>query len=146
MPDMTYDMVRIGISMYGLYPSKEVNKTKVNLKQAMQLKTKVIYIQTLEKGDGVSYGATSIERDKAIIATIPIGYADGYSRRLFGTAYVLIHGQIAPVFGRICMDFCMIDVTDIKDVNIGDEVANMLGTISYEVACNLGQRVPRIYK
>ncbi|WP_368495137.1 alanine racemase [Bacillus toyonensis] len=162
MPDMTYDMVRIGISMYGLYPSKEVNKTKVNLKQAIQLKTKVIYIQTLEKGYGVSYGATNIERDKAIIATIPIGYADGYSRRLSGTAYVLIHGQLAPVFGEICMDFCMIDVTDIKGVNIGDEVvvyggqgdyfisldevASMLGTISYEVACNLGQRVPRIYK
>lgn len=161
-PDMTYDMVRIGISMYGLYPSKEVNKTKVNLKQAMQLKTKIIHIQTLEKGHGVSYGATAIDRDKAVIATIPIGYADGYSRRLSGIAYVLIHGQKAPVFGKICMDFCMIDVTEIKGVNIGDEVvvygdqgnhfisldevANMLGTISYEVACNLGHRVPRIYK
>ncbi|WP_416827372.1 alanine racemase [Ectobacillus polymachus] len=162
MPDMTYDIVRIGISMYGLYPSKEVNKSKVNLKQAMQLKTKVIHIQTLEKGYGVSYGATKIERDKAVIATIPIGYADGYSRRLSGMAYVLINGQKSPVFGRICMDFCMIDVTDIKGVNIGDEVvvyggqgnhlisldevANMLETISFEVACNLGQRVPRIYK
>jgi alanine racemase len=161
-PDMTYDMVRIGVSMYGLYPSKEVDKTKVNLKQAMQLKTQIIHIQTLEKGHGVSYGATTIDRDKAVIATIPIGYADGYSRRLSGTAHVLIHGQKAPVFGKICMDFCMIDVTDIKGVNIGDEVvvygdqgnhfisldevANMLGTISYEVACALGHRVPRIYK
>lgn len=162
LPDMSYDMVRIGISMYGLYPSKEVNNTRVDLKQAMQLKTKVIHIQTLGKGYGVSYGATRIERDKAVIATIPIGYADGYSRRLSGMAYVLIHGQKAPVFGRICMDFCMIDVTDIKGVNIGDEVviygdqgnhsisldevANMLGTISNEVACNLDHRVPRIYK
>ncbi|WP_335505205.1 alanine racemase [Bacillus sp. JJ722] len=162
IPDMTYDMVRIGISMYGLYPSNEVNKTKVNLRQAMKLKTKVINLQTLEKGYGVSYGATKIERDKAVIATIPIGYADGYLRGLSGKASVLIHGQKAPVFGRICMDFCMIDVTDIKGVNIGDEVvvyggqgnqfisldevANMLGTISYEVACNLGHRVPRIYK
>ncbi|ETT86598.1 alanine racemase [Viridibacillus sp. FSL R5-0477] len=161
-PNMTYDMVRIGISMYGLYPSKDVNYTKVNLRQAMQLKTKVIHIQTLEKGSGVSYGATMIKRDKAVIATIPIGYGDGYSRRLSGMAYVLIHGQKAPVFGRICMDFCMIDVTDIKDVNIGDEVvvygdqgnhfisldevANVLETISNEVACNLGHRVPRIYK
>jgi len=162
IPDMTYDMVRIGISMYGLYPSKEVNKAKVKLRQVMQLKTKVIHIQTFEKGYGVSYGATKIERSKAVIATIPIGYGDGYSRQLSGMAYVLIHGQKAPVFGKVCMDFCMIDVTDIIGINIGDEVvvyggqgnhfisldevANMLGTISFEVACNLSQRVPRIFK
>ncbi|MFC4766844.1 alanine racemase [Effusibacillus consociatus] len=160
-PEMAYDMVRIGISLYGLYPSKEVNRSKVDLRQALRLVSQIVHLKILPRGAGVSYGAARIDREQAVIATIPIGYGDGYSRRLSGKAHVLIRGQRAPIIGRICMDQCMVDVTDIEGVSLGDEVvlyggqekdfisldeiADLLGTISYEVACDLGKRVPRVY-
>lgn len=160
-PDMAYDMVRIGISLYGLYPSAEVDRSKVELRQAMRFATQIVHLKNLPHGAGVSYGATKVEREHALVATIPVGYADGYSRRLSGKAYVLVRGQRAPILGRICMDQCMVDVTGIEGVAIGDEVvlygaqekdfisldevAGWLGTISYEVACDLGKRVPRLY-
>ncbi|WP_018131432.1 alanine racemase [Effusibacillus pohliae] len=160
-PEMAYDMVRIGISLYGLYPSKQVDRSKVELRQALRLVTKIVHLKTLPRGAGVSYGATKVEREQAVIATLPVGYGDGYSRLLSGKAQVLIRGQRAAVIGRICMDQCMVDVTDVEGVSVGDEVvlyggqgenfisldevADWMGTISYEVACALGKRVPRTY-
>lgn len=160
-PDMAYDMVRIGISLYGLYPSKEVNRSKVQLRQALRFITRVVHLKTLPRGAGVSYGAARVQREQAVIATLPVGYGDGYSRRLSGKAEVLIRGKRAPVIGRICMDQCMVDVTGIEGVSLGDEavlyggqgndcisldeVAGWAGTISYEISCGLGKRVPRKY-
>lgn len=160
-PEIAYDMVRIGIAAYGLYPSKEVEHAKVELRQAFSFKTQISYVKSLPKGSGVSYGATPIMREEAVIATIPVGYADGYSRLMAGKAEVLVHGQRVPVVGRICMDQCMIDVSAVPNVTAGDEVvlygrqgeqsisideaAEWMGTISYEVICNVGKRVPRKY-
>jgi alanine racemase len=160
-PEAVYDMVRIGIALYGYYPSKDVTRSRVDLRQAISLKSQIVYLKSLPKGAGVSYGATRVERDGAVIATVPVGYADGYSRLVAGKAHVLVHGQRVPVIGRICMDQLMIDVTDVDNVRIGDEVvlyggqgeafisvdevAEWMGTISYEVTCHLGKRVPRKY-
>lgn len=160
-PEAAYDMVRIGIALYGYYPSKDVTRSSVELRQAISLKSQIVYLKPLPKGAGVSYGATRVERDEAVIATVPVGYADGYSRLVAGKAHVLVHGQRVPVIGRICMDQLMIDVTDVDNVRIGDEVvlyggqgesfisvdevAEWMGTISYEVTCLLGKRVPRKY-
>ncbi|GAX89198.1 alanine racemase [Effusibacillus lacus] len=161
LPDMAYDMVRIGISMYGLYPSQEVDRSRVNLRQALRLVTRIVHLKTLPRGAGVSYGAAKVEREQAVIATLPIGYADGFSRRLSGKAHVLVRGQRVPIIGRICMDQCMADVTDVEGVSVGDEVvlyggqgesfisldeiADLVGSISYEVVCGLGKRVTRKY-
>ncbi|BCJ87217.1 alanine racemase [Effusibacillus dendaii] len=161
-PEMAYDMVRIGISLYGLYPGKQVDRSLIDLRQAMQFVTKIVHLKMLPRGAGVSYGATPVEREQALIATLPVGYADGYSRLLSNKSSVLVRGQRAPIIGRICMDQCMIDVTDIKGVSVGDqvvlygeqgdefisldEIADLIGTISYEVACDLGKRVPRLYR
>lgn len=161
LPEAVYDMVRIGISLYGLYPSREVNSSVVDLRPALSLKSKIVHLKELPHGAGVSYGATRVTRERALIATIPVGYADGYSRLLSGKAQVLVRGQRVPVFGRICMDQCMLDVTDVAGVAVDDEVvlygkqgteeitldevAAWIGTISYEVACDLGMRVPRHY-
>lgn len=161
LPEVVQDMVRIGISLYGLYPSKEVTRTKLDLRQAISLKSHVVYLKTLPLGAGVSYGATPVEREEAVIATVPVGYADGYSRLVAGRAHALVRGRKVPVIGRICMDQCMLDVTELEQVEIGDEVvfyggqgdefisvdevADWMGTISYEITCNLGKRVPRKY-
>lgn len=161
LPDMNLDMVRAGIMLYGLYPSDEVNTKEINLKQVMSLKAKISHVKELEAGRGVSYGLKYLTRGKEKIATLPIGYADGYTRMLSGKAEVLLKGHRVPVVGRICMDQCMIDVTWIEDVKRGDEVilfggegdnsiaidevANKLGTINYEVVCMMGKRIPRVY-
>lgn len=155
------DQVRPGIILYGYYPSNEVNKDIISLKPVMSLKTNVINIKKLKKGEYVGYGRKFVTKEEAIIATLPVGYADGYSRLLTGKAKVLVKGQFAPVVGNICMDQCMVDVTHIKNINIGEEVtligddgensitaeeiANLIGTISYEILCVLGKRVPRVY-
>jgi len=161
-PETHLDMVRPGIILYGLYPSDEVDKSKLDLKPVMTFKTKVSYVKTVSAGKAVSYGGSYITKRKSIIATLPVGYADGYSRLLSSKASVLIKGQRAPVVGRICMDQCMVDVTDVKgDVTVGedvvllgemgnetisaDEIARILGTINYEVVCAISKRVPRIY-
>jgi alanine racemase len=161
-PEMHLDMIRPGIILYGLYPSNDVNKGKISLKPAMMLKADIILVKDVEKGTPISYGGVFITKKDSRIATIPIGYADGYSRVLNGKGMVLVNGEPAPVVGRICMDQCMIDVTDLKsEVKVGDEVvifgkqgsreikvedlASQIGTVNYEVVCIVGKRIPRVY-
>ena len=157
-----FDMVRAGIITYGLYPSQDVNKNAVKLKPALEWKTHVINVKTVDAGYGVSYGITYITENKTKIATLSIGYADGYPRALSSKARVLIHGEYAPIIGRICMDQMMIDVTHIYNVDIEDEVtlvgkdgnniisieelSDIAGSFNYEFACGIGNRVSRIYK
>jgi alanine racemase len=155
-------MIRPGIILYGMYPSDELLEDRLFLKPLMSLKTRVSHVKTLPKGKAISYGGTYITQRQSIIATLPVGYADGYSRLLSSKAEVLIKGQRAPILGRICMDQCMVDVTDIRgDVQTGevvtligddgdesilaDEIARIIGTINYEITCNISKRVPRVY-
>lgn len=161
MPETFLDAVRAGIILYGYYPSDEVKKQNLDLKPALTLKTKVCHVKELDKDMYVSYGRTFKTERKSIIATLPIGYADGYVRGLSGKAKVIVKGKFANVVGRICMDQCMIDVTDIEDVQVGDEVillggednlkynaddfARDLNTINYEILCMIKQRIPRVY-
>ncbi len=161
MPNTYLDGVRAGIVLYGYYPSEDVLKQNLDLKKAITIKTQVAHVKILDKDEYVSYGRKFKTERKSIIATLPIGYADGYSRALTGKAKVIINGKFAPVVGTICMDQCMIDVTDIGDVHVGDEVivlgkdkdlkfdaddmAKAMGTINYEVLCMIKQRIPRVY-
>ena len=161
MPNTYLDGVRAGIVLYGYYPSEDVLKQNLDLKKAITIKTQVAHVKILDKNEYVSYGRKFKTERKSIIATLPIGYADGYSRALTGKAKVIINGKFAPVVGTICMDQCMIDVTDIGDVHVGDEVivlgkdkdlkfdaddmAKAMGTINYEVLCMIKQRIPRVY-
>ncbi|MGL4773273.1 MAG: alanine racemase [Clostridium sp.] len=156
-----YDGVRPGIILYGYYPSNEVKKEYLNLKPALTLKSKVVHIKALEDGSYISYGRAYKTQGQKIIATLPIGYADGYTRALFNKAKVIINGELAPVVGKICMDQCMIDISHINNVEIEDEViligedgnvkfnaddlAEAINTINYEVICMIGKRVPRVY-
>lgn len=161
-PEMHLDMVRPGIILYGLYPSNQIDTRKMDLKPAMTLKANVILVKDVEENTCISYGRTYKTSCKSRIATIPIGYADGYTRLLSNKGRVLIHGRTAPIVGRICMDQCMIDVTDLDvEVRTGDEVvlfgrqgdasisveevAADIGTINYEVVCIIGKRIPRVY-
>lgn len=154
------DMIRFGISMYGLYPSDEVHKPALPLQPVMQVKTHVVHIKTLPAGNGVSYGHTYVTTKPTRIATIPAGYADGYPRALSSQGRVLIHGEYAPIIGRICMDQFMVDISHIAGVCVEDEVVLMgrqgdnaitaeeIGALSmsfaYEVVCRVSQRVPRL--
>ena len=161
-PEMTLEAVRPGIILYGIYPSHEVDRSVINLKPAMSLKANVVLVKELEPGVSISYGRTFTTRRPSRIATIPVGYADGYSRLLSNKCRVLINGQYAPVVGTICMDQLMVDITEISgDVKTGDEVvligrqgdneisaeeiADLIGTIPYEILCIVGKRVPRVY-
>ncbi len=155
------NMVRSGIITYGLYPSEEVNKKSITVKPAMELHSVVINVKTIQKGDTVSYGSTYVAEKPTIIATIPVGYADGYPRQLSNRGSVLIHGKRAKIVGRVCMDQFMVDVTDIPDVETGDtatifggdgdkyisvdDIAAGIGTIGYELVCNINSRVTRVY-
>ena len=155
------DAVRAGIILYGYYPSDEVKKENLSLKPALTIKAKVAHVKEMDKNMYISYGRTFKTERKSIIATIPIGYADGYSRLLIPGAKVIVNGKFAPVVGRICMDQCMIDVTDVGSVKTGDEViilgqsgdlkinaddyAQILGTINYEVLCMFKHRIPKVY-
>lgn len=154
-----FNMVRPGIILYGYYPSDAVNKEKLPLKPVMQFKTRIEHIKTIHAGDSVSYGRKYVAAEDRVIATLPVGYADGYTRMLSGKgAEVWINGQRAPVVGNICMDQCMVDITGLKDVSLYDEVelfgthihleelAEKLGTIHYELLCMINKRVPRIYR
>ena len=160
-PEMHLDIVRPGIILYGLYPSREV-AGKIDLRPAMTLKANVIFVKDVDKDTYVSYGRTFRTDRKSRIATIPIGYADGYTRLMSNKGRMLVNGEYAPVIGRICMDQCMLDVTDLKhDVHVGDEVvifgrqngscisvdeiADQVGTINYELVCIIGKRIPRVY-
>lgn len=159
--DLDLDMVRSGISTYGLYPSEEVEKEGIDLIPAMALRSRITYVKTVPAGIGVGYGWSYITEKETRIATIPVGYADGYKRALSNQGRVLIHGCFAPIIGRICMDQFMVDVTHVQDVQVGDvvtlfgtdgdacipveELANASASFNYEFVCGLSRRVPRIY-
>lgn len=156
------NMVRVGIGIYGMYPSNEVNHKTVALQPILTLKSKVAHVKRAKQGRGVSYGNTYVATGEEWVATIPIGYADGFSRQLSSKGYALINGVRVPIIGRVCMDQLMLDVTKAMPVQVGDEVvlygkqgnediaveevADMLGTINYEVTCMLDRRIPRVYK
>jgi len=161
-PNLHLNMVRPGIILYGLYPSDEVDRKLIDIRPAMELKAKVVHVKEVEEGTPISYGRTFVTKRKSRIATLPIGYADGFSRLLSNKGRVLIHGQYAPIVGTICMDQCMVDVTDIDgEVKTGDEavifgvqgnnritveeIAELCNTINYEVVCLIGKRIPRVY-
>lgn len=158
---MHMDMVRAGLILYGMIPSPCCGDGH-GLLPAMTLKANVVLCKEIEPGSPVSYGRTWVAPRRSAIATLPIGYADGYPRSLAGRASVLIHGRRAPLVGRICMDMCMADVSGLGEpVAVGDEVvlfgrqgsaeipvdemADWMGTINYEVTCLIGRRVPRAY-
>jgi alanine racemase len=157
LPEMHLDMVRPGIILYGLWPSAEVKQNLV-LKPAMKLKAQVGFVKDVVPKSSISYGRTYFTAQNSRIATLPVGYADGWSRLLANKAEVLVRGQRAPVVGRVCMDQCMVDVSHIPKVGVGDEVllfggsqlpveeiAEKMGTINYEMVCMIGKRVPRYY-
>ena len=157
IPEAHFDMVRAGVIQYGLWPSEEVTHP-IDLQPVMSLKAKVVWLKTLHKGESIGYGRQFIAERESRIATLPIGYADGYIRAYGKEGFVEIHGQKAPIAGRVCMDQVMVDVTDIADVEIGDEVtlfgsdsltidevARWGDTINYEIPCLLSARVPRVY-
>jgi alanine racemase len=160
-PAYSARLVRPGIMLYGSYPSSTF-RSLIPLKPVMTLKTRIHFLKSVPPGTRISYGGTFKAKRQSLIATLPIGYADGYSRHLSNLGEVLIHGKRAPVVGKVCMDFIMVDVTDIPRVSAGDEVvlmgrqgteqitpeeiAEKINSISYEVLCLIGKRVPRIYK
>ncbi len=156
-----YEMVRSGIVTYGMYPSDEVDAALLHIRPALQWHSRVTHVKVLEPGRAISYGGTYVTDKPTKVATIPVGYADGYRRSLSGRFYVLIHGKRAPILGRICMDQMMVDVTDIEDVAVNDKVV-LVGTdgdetitmeqiaaaadsFNYEFVCGISRRVPRYY-
>lgn len=161
LPEAWFDAVRPGIIIYGCYPSENVDKTIINLKPAMSLKANIVFLKKVPAGTSISYGRNFITERESLIATLPLGYADGYPRLLSGRGRVIIKGQYAPLVGNICMDQCMVDVTDIADIKIfdqvilmgsqgdkvilADEIAEKTGTINYEIVSRIGKRLPRIY-
>ena len=159
--DTHYEMVRAGIVTYGMYPSEEVSPELLALKPALQFLSKVTFVKTLPAGREISYGGTYVTTQETRVATVPVGYADGYRRNLSGKFHCLIHGKKAPILGRICMDQMMVDVTDIPETKPGDRVT-LVGTdgeetitmeqiaaaadsFNYEFVCGISRRVPRIY-
>lgn len=155
-PDAFFDMVRPGIMIYGLYPSADVSHS-VELHPAMSFLTRVCHVKRVPPGTPIGYGATFVTSRESVVATIPMGYADGYRRLLSNKAVVLLKGKRVPVVGRVAMDMCMLDVTSAPDVRVGDdvvlfgeglpveEIASLIGTINYEVVTGIGKRVPRVY-
>lgn len=161
MPEANLDMVRLGISLYGMYPSDEVDKGRVVMTPALELKSHVAMVKTIGADEKVSYGGTFVTKRETVLATVSVGYGDGYPRALSSKGYVLINGQRAPIVGRVCMDQMMVDVTDIGEVHRNDvvtlvgrdgdeyisveEIAALAGTFNYEFVCDLGKRIPRNY-
>ena len=161
MPRSHLDLVRPGIAIYGLYPSDEVDRQRISLKPAMALKSQIIQLKEVPAGFNVSYGSTYTTREPTTIATVPIGYADGLNRLLSSRGQMLVGGKRVSIVGRVCMDLTMLDVGDVKNVQIGDEVvvfgqqgnetlavdemAAMLNTINYEIVTGISARVPRVY-
>ncbi len=159
--DLPYPLVRAGIAMYGLHPSEDVDLKSVCLEPVLSLKSHVIMVKTIEPGVSVSYGGLFTAEKSMRIATIPVGYGDGYPRSLSNRGSVLIRGRRAPIIGRVCMDQFMVDVTDIPDVSFGDEVtligrdheetitveelADLSGRFNYEFVCDLNKRIPRVF-
>ncbi len=155
-PEYRYDMVRAGIMLYGLYPSDDVNHKNVELKQVMSLKARAALVKEIEIGEGISYGLIYKADKKKKVVTLPLGYADGWTRLLSGKAMVFYNGVRKPILGRICMDQCVMDgdgidikkgdIVELFGENISiDEVANNIGTINYEITCMMGKRIPRVY-
>ena len=160
IPEANMNMVRAGIILYGMWPSEEVCKDSIDLHPVMSLKSHVSYVKDLEAGRAISYGGTYVTKEKQRIATIPVGYGDGYARSLSNKGYVLIRGQKAPICGRVCMDQFMVDVSHIPDVTAGDsvtllgtdgeltitmeELGDLSGRFNYEFACLITPRVPRV--
>ena len=161
VPEANLSIVRAGITIYGIYPSSEVERDIVKLEPVMELKSHVTYVKDVPAGAAISYGGTYVADKKRRVATIPVGYADGYPRQLSNKGWVLIHGKKAPILGRVCMDQFMADVTEIDNVKKGDEVTllgrdgdefisieemgDLCGRFSYEFACDISPRVPRVY-
>ena len=161
LPEANMSVVRAGISLYGMWPSDEVQKENLDLQPVLSLKSRIVFLKELMPGRTISYGATYETKNRQRIATIPVGYGDGYPRSLSNKGYVLIHGKKAPICGRICMDQFMVDVTGVPEAKEGDEVVligrsgsqritmeeigELSGRFNYEFACNLGRRIPRIY-
>ncbi|MDD6619503.1 MAG: alanine racemase [Eubacteriales bacterium] len=159
--DMLFDMVRSGIITYGLYPSEEVDKARLDIRPAMEWKTHITHVKELEAGREISYGGTYTTKESRIIATVPVGYADGYPRCLSNIGRVIVRGHYANIVGRVCMDQFMIDVTDIPDVQLDDtvtlvgkdgdavltmeEVSSLAHSFNYELPCRVARRVPRVY-
>ena len=155
------NLSRAGISTYGMYPSEEVHKENVDLKPALELISHVAFVKWVDEGEMISYGGTYVTKRRTKIATIPVGYGDGYPRSLSNKGYMLIHGKKAPIIGRVCMDQCMVDVTEIEDVKFGDEVvlvgrdgdeylsvetlSRLSARFNYEFVCLMGKRIPREY-
>ena len=161
VPEANLSIVRAGITIYGIYPSSEVERDIVKLAPVMELKSHITYVKDVPAGASISYGGTYVADKKKRVATIPVGYADGYPRQLSNKGWVLIHGKKAPILGRVCMDQFMADVTEIDNVKKGDEVTllgrdgdefisieemgDLCGRFSYEFACDISPRVPRVY-
>jgi alanine racemase len=161
IPASHLDMVRPGIATYGLYPSDEVNRDRAILKPVMALKSRIINLKNVPAGFKVSYGSTYQTDKPTTIATVPVGYADGLNRLFSSCGRMIVHGQPAPIIGRVCMDLTMLDVANIPDVGIEDEVvifgqqgkasitadelASQLNTINYEIVSTVMARVPRVY-
>lgn len=160
LPNCNCDMVRMGIMTYGLFPSTEVDAT-ADLRAVMSLYSHIIHIKTLRKGQSISYGGDYVTQRDTVVATVSVGYGDGYPRALSNKGYALIGGKKAPILGRVCMDQTMIDVTHIQDARVGDrvtligrdgeenitadDIAKLVGNINYEIVCSIAPRVPRIY-
>jgi alanine racemase len=162
IPESHLDLVRPGIALYGLKPSEEIDLTGISLKPAMALKTRIIHLKAVPAGTAISYGMTYRAPRATVIATVPAGYADGYRRLFSSRGSMLVHGRRVPVVGRVCMDLTMLDVGAVPDARVEDEVvifgwqggefisaddlARDLGTINYEIVCDLAARVPRVYQ
>lgn len=161
LPQTALDLVRAGIALYGLWPSEEMDRERISLRPLFNLYSHIVYVKTVPAGTPVSYGGTYVTKEERRIATIPVGYGDGYPRGLSGKGDVLIRGKRAPILGRVCMDQFMVDVTDIPEAAQGDlvtligtdgkeqitmeELGNLSGRFNYELACDLGSRIPRVY-
>ena len=160
MPGADMTEVRAGIALYGMYPSDEVNKKAVMLRPALELKSHVIFVKKVPAGTGISYGSTYVTTADTEVATIPVGYGDGYPRNLSNKGYVLINGKKCKILGRVCMDQFMVDVTgmgvckgdevtligmDGEETITVEEMAELASTFNYEFVCNLGKRIPRVY-
>jgi alanine racemase len=159
--DLELDMVRSGISTYGLYPSEEVEKSSADLIPAMSLTSRITHVKTVPAGTGIGYGWSYVTQKETRVATIPVGYADGYKRALSNQGRVLIRGVSVPIIGRVCMDQFMVDVTELAEAAVGDtvtlfgrdgaeqipveELAAMSASFNYEFVCGMTRRIPRIY-
>ena len=161
LPEANFDLVRAGITLYGLWPSSEVPRAPVPLRPVMSLRSHIVYVKTVPAGTQVSYGGTYVTQKEERLATVPAGYGDGYPRSLSNKGYVLIRGRKAPIRGRVCMDQMMVDVTQIPQAREGDlvtligrdgdlsismeEMGELSGRFNYELACDISPRVPRVF-